>query len=62
MAVTNSGLVAGSPSFMPHYNTWMHCWSDLSKQNQLKRGSSLFVRYYTGPQVVIGGKAHLLTQ
>ncbi|KAJ8919862.1 hypothetical protein NQ315_006391 [Exocentrus adspersus] len=57
MAVTNSGLLAGSPPFMPHYNSWMDCWADLSCQNQLKRGSSLLIRYYIGPSIVIGGKS-----
>lgn len=56
MAVTNSGLLAGSPPQMPFYNSWIDCWTDLSKQNQIKRGSSLLVRYYTGPQVFIGGR------
>ncbi|CAH1119629.1 unnamed protein product [Phaedon cochleariae] len=57
MSVTNSGLMAGSPKFMPHYGTWVDCWSDLSSRNQLKRGSSLLIRYYVGPSIVIGGKA-----
>lgn len=56
MAVTNSGLMAGAPPQMSVYNSWIDCWTDLSKQNQLKRGSSLLVRYYTGPQVFIGGR------
>lgn len=57
MAVSNSGLVAGSQPFMPHYKSWLDCWVDLSQRNQLKRGSSLLIRYYTGPQVIINGKA-----
>lgn len=57
MSVTNSGLMAGSPRLMPHYNSWLDCWTDLSNKNQLKRGSSLLIRYYAGPQVVMGGKA-----
>uniref|UniRef100_A0A6P7H1S6 Mitochondrial carrier homolog 2-like isoform X1 n=1 Tax=Diabrotica virgifera virgifera TaxID=50390 RepID=A0A6P7H1S6_DIAVI len=57
MAVTNSGLVAGSPTYMPHYKSWIDCWVDLSNRNQLKRGSSILVRYYTGPSIVIGGQA-----
>lgn len=57
MAVTNSGLMAGSPRLMPHYKSWVDCWADLSSNNQLKRGSSVLIRYYVGPSIVIGGKA-----
>jgi len=56
MAVSSSGLAAGSPPFMPLYTSWADCWFDLSNRNQLKRGSSLLIRYYTGPQVVISGR------
>lgn len=61
MAVTNSGLIIGSPTYMPHYNSWLDCWLDLSKKNQLKRGSSLLVRYYTGPHIVVGNKLLAVT-
>ncbi|KAF7396039.1 hypothetical protein HZH68_010089 [Vespula germanica] len=57
MAVNNCGLVAGLPPNMPIYNSWLDCWSHLSSINQLKRGSSLLWRYYTGPQVIMNGKA-----
>lgn len=57
MAVMNSGLYAGRQPFMPIYNTWIDCWSDLSRRNQLKRGSSVLIRYYVGPQLVINGRA-----
>ncbi|XP_046389493.1 mitochondrial carrier homolog 2-like [Ischnura elegans] len=56
MAVTKSGLAAGSPPSMLHYTSWTDCWSHLSRTGQLKRGSSLLWRYYTGPQVMIGGR------
>ncbi|PSN43983.1 hypothetical protein C0J52_17103 [Blattella germanica] len=56
MAVTNSGLIAGRPPQMPIYTSWTDCWSHLSRTNQLKRGSSLLFRYYSGPQVVIQGR------
>ncbi|XP_045462917.1 mitochondrial carrier homolog 2 [Harmonia axyridis] len=56
MAVSKSGLMAGSPPFMPHYGTWVNCWTDLSNRNQLKRGSSLLVRYYVGPQFSVDSK------
>lgn len=57
MAVNNCGLIAGLPPQMPIYNSWLDCWSHLSATNQLKRGNSLLWRYYTGPQVIINGKA-----
>ncbi|XP_064212092.1 mitochondrial carrier homolog 2 isoform X2 [Tribolium castaneum] len=59
MAVSNSGLLAGSPPYMLHYNTWIDCWNDLSSRNQLKRGSSLLVRYYKGPSLITS-KGNLL--
>jgi carrier protein len=59
MAVSNSGLVAGSPPNMMHYNSWIDCWNDLSSRNQLKRGSSLLVRYYKGPQFVPSNKGNV---
>lgn len=62
MAVTDSGLMAGSPPHMPIYTSWLDCWSNLSEKNQLKRGSSLLLRYYTGPQVVVAGQPMLLTK
>nr|CAD7441327.1 unnamed protein product [Timema bartmani] len=51
------GLLAGSPPHMALYESWTDCWSHLSRTNQLKRGSSMLWRYYTGPQVVIQGRA-----
>lgn len=56
MAVTGSGLSAGAPPNMPHYTNWLDCWFDLSQKGQLKRGSSLLIRYYAGPHLVIAGK------
>ncbi|XP_012257319.2 mitochondrial carrier homolog 2-like isoform X2 [Athalia rosae] len=56
MAVNDCGLVAGLPPQMPIYESWTHCWSHLSANNQLKRGSSVLWRYYTGPQVIMNGK------
>ncbi|XP_011644038.1 mitochondrial carrier homolog 2-like isoform X1 [Pogonomyrmex barbatus] len=56
MVVNNCGLVAGLPPYMPIYRNWLHCWSHLSAHNQLKRGSSLLWRYYTGPQMLLNGK------
>ena len=48
MAVNNSGLAAGQPPHMPIYVNWTDCWAHLSRNNQLKRGSSIIWRYYTG--------------
>jgi len=56
MAVCRSGLVAGYPPRMPLYTGWMDCLSHLRSQGQLKRGSSLIFRYYTGPQVIVGDR------
>ena len=56
----SSRLIAGSPPHMPIYTSWVDCWSNLSRTNQLKRGSSLLFRYYTGPQIVIQGRAVVL--
>lgn len=56
MSVTNSGLLIGSPPSMKHYSNWMDCWFDLSRNHQLTRGSSLLVRYYTGPHITVAGK------
>jgi len=50
-------LVAGIPPQMPIYTSWTDCWSHLSRTNQLKRGSSILFRYYTGPQIVIQGRS-----
>jgi len=45
MAVKGSGLKAEGPAFQ----NWWQCWTELSRQNQLKRGSSMFWRRYPGP-------------
>uniref|UniRef100_A0A0K2TWV0 Mitochondrial carrier homolog 2 n=1 Tax=Lepeophtheirus salmonis TaxID=72036 RepID=A0A0K2TWV0_LEPSM len=57
MAVSGSGLFAGYPPNMPLYCSWLDCWNHLRNLGQLKRGSSLFFRYYNGPTVIIGEKA-----
>ncbi|XP_020298045.1 mitochondrial carrier homolog 2-like isoform X1 [Pseudomyrmex gracilis] len=56
MAVNNCGLMAGLPPHMPVYKNWVHCWAHLSAHNQLKRGSSMLWRYYTGPHMLLNGK------
>lgn len=57
MAICGSGLTAATPPHMPVYSSWLDCWANLTERNQLRRGSSLLIRYYTGPQVVIDGRA-----
>jgi len=56
MMVSSSGLAAGFPPNMPLYGGWTNCYGHLAANKQLKRGSSLFLRYYTGPQVIVGDK------
>ncbi|GAB6029262.1 hypothetical protein CHUAL_005029 [Chamberlinius hualienensis] len=55
--VNGSGMKASLPPYMPIYNGWIDCWQQLRMQNQLKRGSSMLWRYYTGPVVLKDGKA-----
>lgn len=40
----NRRLAAGNPPYMPVYDRWSHCYSQLKLTNQHKRGSSLFWR------------------
>ena len=54
MAVSRSGLAAGYPPRMPLYTGWVDCIKHLRSRGELKRGSSMFFRYYNGPQVIIG--------
>jgi len=56
MIVSRSGMGAGYPPFMPMYLSWGDCYRHLKSQNQTKRGSGLFIRYYSGPQVIVGDK------
>lgn len=49
MCVNDSGLLASSLSHGPIYTSWTDCWSRLTKQGQLKRGSGFFWRLYKGP-------------
>jgi len=54
MVVSRSGLAAGYPPRMPLYTGWVDCIKHLRSRGELKRGSSMFFRYYNGPQVIIG--------
>jgi carrier protein len=45
MIVNGSGLRAGSLPFMPHFDSWQHCYTSLKLSGDHKRGSSLFFRY-----------------
>ncbi|XP_002740504.1 mitochondrial carrier homolog 2-like [Saccoglossus kowalevskii] len=49
MAINNCGLAAGEPPKTLVYADWRECWRWLSKEGQLKRGSSLFWRPYRSP-------------
>ena len=60
MAVSRSGLAMGYPPCMPFYGSWLDCLQQLKARNQLKRGSSLLWRYYSGPQMIVGDKVHPL--
>ena len=62
MVVSKSGLSAGYPPNMPLYRGWVDCWRHLQQQTQLKRGSSLMFRYYTGHTYIVGGKALPINQ
>jgi carrier protein len=48
MVVNDSGLMASSLCQGAIYTSWTDCWLRLSKQGQLKRGSSMFWRRYAG--------------
>lgn len=56
MTVSGSGLLMGLPPRMPLYTGWMDCLQQLKAKNQLKRGSSLLFRYYSGPQRIVGDR------
>jgi len=60
MAVSRSGLAMGYPPCMPFYGSWLDCLQQLKARNQLKRGSSLLWRYYSGPQMIVGDRVHPL--
>lgn len=49
MIVSSSGLIAGKPPNMPSFSSWIECGRHLSQTNCMKRGSSLFFRYYRPP-------------
>lgn len=49
MMISGSGLIAALPPNMPEYSSWIACWSNLESIGQLKRGSSLLWRVYSGP-------------
>ncbi|CAG0878902.1 unnamed protein product [Cyprideis torosa] len=45
---TKYKLIAGSPPHMPNFPDWSVAWTELSRHNQLERGSSMLKRYYKG--------------
>ncbi|XP_055701327.1 mitochondrial carrier homolog 2 [Phlebotomus papatasi] len=52
MSVSGSNLTAGRPPYMPVYSNWRECWKHLNCTGELKRGNSLFWRYYRTPEVI----------
>jgi len=60
MTVSRSGLAMGYPPCMPFYTGWTDCLQQLRAKNQLKRGSSLLFRYYSGPQRIVGDRVFAL--
>ncbi|XP_047736611.1 mitochondrial carrier homolog 2 [Hyalella azteca] len=60
MAVSGSGLVAGSPPRMPEYKSWQECYRHLKSMKALKRGGTLLWRAYTGPTFFSASGAPLL--
>ena len=48
LAVSGSGLLAGSPPYMPEFVSWTHAWRELDRHHQLERGSTVLRRYYKG--------------
>jgi len=55
LAVNNAGLAIGHYPFTKSFPDWYSCWRSLAEAKQLKRGSSVIGRYYTGPTVSING-------
>ncbi|XP_022664972.1 mitochondrial carrier homolog 2-like [Varroa jacobsoni] len=49
MTVSGAPIEAGGPPHLARYEGWTQCWKHLSQLGHLKRGSSLFWRYYQGP-------------
>jgi hypothetical protein len=41
MAVTDSGLVAGQPDYMPRFKNWIQCWKWLSSRVKSFRNEKL---------------------
>lgn len=60
MIVSNSGLAAGCPPYMPLYYSWTDCWVQLQRQGSLKRGSSILWRYYKTPALSHSDMKHQL--
>jgi carrier protein len=57
MAIKGSSLNAARPPNMSAtFTSSIGCWRHLRDEGQIMRGSSLLWRYYSGPQVVIGGR------
>lgn len=55
--VNNSGLAIGSPPHTRHFHNWVEAYRALKYEKQLKRGSSLVGRAYTGPTYLVDGRS-----
>ncbi|XP_046328464.1 mitochondrial carrier homolog 2-like [Haliotis rufescens] len=55
MAINGSGLQATGGRV---YGSWFECFGHLRRQGALKRGSSMFWRYYQGPMILMDGKPY----
>lgn len=58
MMVNGSEMRIAFPPHSPVYTGWTDCWQQLKAHNQLKRGSSILWRYYTGPVGLKDGKQY----
>ncbi|XP_003738993.1 mitochondrial carrier homolog 2 [Galendromus occidentalis] len=54
VSVSGAPIVAGRPPHVAIYSNWTQCYTHLKKNDQLKRGSSLFWRYYNPVEVSRG--------
>ncbi|XP_064089983.1 mitochondrial carrier homolog 2-like [Macrobrachium nipponense] len=54
MAISGSGLVAGSPPHMPVFDGWIDCYKHLRQIRGLSVWASLLWRTYTGPLLLDG--------
>ena len=56
MIVNNTGLAIGQPPYTRIYENWLDAYATLKAEKQIKRGSSLVGRAYTGPTIMVDGR------